>query len=464
MKKILLLICSAVFFIASCTYEKNVEDETAKQNTINLQQIQLATEAYIYGFPLVLMETAKRNMLEQARGVNDLPVNRIINCSSLPGSGFKHFIKPDRDIYYSFAWLDLSGEAVIIEIPKMDKLYYNFILTDAWTNVFYSSMQSEEEYHKFIIAGPRWTGNRIKENLPIYFSHTNTALFFLRIRFADRPNISSEIAAIQKEIKIIPLRIYGKSNTNTAATAGTDNFKGFLETVLDMKIEDFFNLLNETMLQNPPLKQDAQIIDRVLDIGIAPGMLFETDNFSDEVLNEISKIPDNMRKFINASDLKSEDNGWVYYKSGTDYADDYYLRMRDCFESFDLKADKNISYAITVNDSNGIALNGANKYKLSFSKSSVPSKRTFWSISVYDKNGFFIKNAINRYTLGYRNKFNYNKDGSLDIYIQNKMPAEEHKNNWLPVPQKEFMLVFRAYKEKELSDYDLILPQVKMVK
>lgn len=448
MKKILVLICMAVFFISSCTNEEYAEDKTAKQNMIDSQQIQLASQAYTYGFPLVLMEIAKRNMLEQARGAKNLPLNQIINCSSLPGSSFRHFIKPDRDIYYSFAWLDLSDEAVVIEIPKINKLYYNFILTDAWTNVFYSNVQTEEKHFKFIVAGPRWSGKRTEENLPVYFSHTNTAFFFLRIRFADRLNISSEIDAIRKEIRIIPLSMYGKPYVHSAAAAGTDVFKGFLETVLDMKIEDFFNLLNETMLQNPPLEQDSQIIDRILDIGTAPGMRFETDLFSEKVLNEISKIPDNMRKFINASDLKRGDNGWTDYKSCTDYGNGYYLRMRDCFESFDLKADKNISYGITGNDSDGAVLNGANKYKISFEKDSIPPKKTSWGISLYDKSGFYETNAIKRNGIGYRNKLKVNDDGSIDIYIQSKSPGKDKESNWLPVNSGEFMLVFRSYSDE----------------
>lgn len=457
-KNLFVLLCAAAFLFPGCANEEYAQDRAARQAMLNSRQAQLATEAYIYGFPLVLSEVTKRRMTKPANS----PAARMIGYYALPGSGFRHFIKPDRDIYYSFAWLDLSKEPVLIEIPGIKKLYYNFALADAWTNIFYGVSRPEEKNMKFIVSGPRWNGRR-PEDIPVQFSRTNTALFILRVRFSDSLNISSEAEALHKKIKIMPLSMYGKQYVPPAAAASVPaDFKGSLEETLNMKIEDFFNLLNETLALNPPFAQDAQIMDRMLDIGIAPGMRFETGMFAGEVLDEMAKIPANMRKFINASDLESGENGWAKYEAAAaGRGDDYYLRMRDSFESFDLKIDENLTYGIAGRDESGNVLDGAKRYRISFEKGSLPQKKTFWGLSLYDKSGFYETNTVKRTGIGYRNNLKTNPDGSTDIYVQQKSPGKDKESNWLPVNAGEFMLVFRSY-----SDDGRIanLPAVKRIK
>ena len=62
------------------------------------------------------------------------------------------------------------------------------------------------------------------------------------------------------------------------------------------------------------------------------------------------------------------------------------------------------------------------------------------------KQGFLVDNPLNRYVLGSMKDMTFNKDGSLDIFIQNKAP-ENMESNWLPSPGAgvEFTLTFRMY-------------------
>lgn len=60
------------------------------------------------------------------------------------------------------------------------------------------------------------------------------------------------------------------------------------------------------------------------------------------------------------------------------------------------------------------------------------------------------KSAINRYSLGDRDVIIYNKDGSLDIYIQQSIPGTGKVTNWLPTPKEgRFNLTLRLYWPKE---------------
>jgi len=74
----------------------------------------------------------------------------------------------------------------------------------------------------------------------------------------------------------------------------------------------------------------------------------------------------------------------------------------------------------------------------------------FWSLTLYDQNHFFAPNAINRFSLGTKNKdLKLGEDGSLTIHVQHDRPSDDHVSNWLPAPKEDFELFIRAYWPKE---------------
>jgi hypothetical protein len=92
---------------------------------------------------------------------------------------------------------------------------------------------------------------------------------------------------------------------------------------------------------------------------------------------------------------------------------------------------------------------GANKYVMHFDKGGFPPVDGFWSITMYDKDYFFVPNPINRYTMSSRSKFKADADGSVDLYVQNESPGKDKEANWLPAPKDDFVLTMRTYWPKE---------------
>lgn len=67
-------------------------------------------------------------------------------------------------------------------------------------------------------------------------------------------------------------------------------------------------------------------------------------------------------------------------------------------------------------------------------------------LTMYDKDGFFVDNPINRYNIGDRTLgLKNNTDGSLDISISSKNPGHAKESNWLPAPDGPFTLLLRMY-------------------
>ncbi len=94
----------------------------------------------------------------------------------------------------------------------------------------------------------------------------------------------------------------------------------------------------------------------------------------------------------------------------------------------------------------------------------MPPANAFWSITMYDKEGFQIPNPINRFAIGSHDKLTSNADGSLDIYVQANSPAKDKEANWLPAPKGFFQPTMRIYSPRaEVLDGTWAPPPFKKV-
>ena len=129
---------------------------------------------------------------------------------------------------------------------------------------------------------------------------------------------------------------------------------------------------------------------------------------------------------------------------------------------------RNAVYPIAKLDSEGKPLSGAHKYVIHFAKREQPPVKGFWSLTMYDPEGFFVPNPLDRVDLSQRNKFNFSDDGSLDLYIQKDSPGKDKEANWLPSPEGDFALFLRLYwpneKAPSILDGSWMPSQVRAVK
>jgi hypothetical protein len=209
--------------------------------------------------------------------------------------------------------------------------------------------------------------------------------------------------------------------------------------------------LANLMAKYPPHANDYPILFRMRQIGLEPGKTFDA-----------SKLDPTLVKTINAAgkdalaDLKQSGksgagiglhvNGWFYQTStvGT-YGTAYKLRGMGALIGLGVNLPEDAVYPATFVDVEGNPYTGANRYVLHFEKGKLPPANAFWSITLYDKDGFQVPNELSRFALGDRDKLQFNADGSLDIFIQNQSPGAEKEANWLPAPSGEFNLAMRLY-------------------
>ncbi|GGF63933.1 hypothetical protein GCM10007301_24670 [Azorhizobium oxalatiphilum] len=108
-----------------------------------------------------------------------------------------------------------------------------------------------------------------------------------------------------------------------------------------------------------------------------------------------------------------------------------------------------------------------NTYQLRFAPNQLPPVKGFWSLTMYDKDMFFVANPINRYSMSLRTNPVREPDGSLIIYVQNESPGPGKEANWLPAPKERFDLMMRLYWPDEntpsILDGSWIIPAITKV-
>lgn len=428
------------------------------------QMVQIAKDAYVYGFPLVMTEITKRYMTNPLPATGNLPVNRVRNFRSFADDKFKNFVRPGADMFYSFAWLDLSREPILFEIPDTGKRYALFTLTNAWTDILVSfgRRAASSGSKKFAVTGPKWEGT-LPEGFTEYRSDTNIVLFTGLIQVNGKQDGETAVRTIQNGIKLYPLSAYGKKYTPPKARADdTLSSKTPLEQVLSMNISDFFNMFNQMMLNNPPYSEDAAILDKILDLGIAPGMRFDLSTFDFDTQEAFKEIPKWMGEHMESVKTENADKGWIYTYGLGKYNTDYRLRAKTAYLNFGGAGfDFDIVQMTSYTDADNEKYDSSKKYIIRFKKDEIPKVNALWSVSAYNNEGFFSKNPLKRYSLVSKDGIKFNKDGSLDIYIQKDNPGKNKESNWLPVGENEFSLVLRCYWPKdELAEGKWKVPAV----
>ena len=128
-------------------------------------------------------------------------------------------------------------------------------------------------------------------------------------------------------------------------------------------------------------------------------------------------------------------NGWSMNTDTMGVYGNYYLK-RAIVAQVGLGANlpEDAIYPLNLADSVGEPLDGASDYTMHFPEGETPPADEFWSITLYDVEGFPVPNSLNRHVLSSWMPFRTNADGSLDLYFQAQSPGKDRETNWLPAP------------------------------
>jgi DNA sulfur modification protein DndE len=262
------------------------------------------------------------------------------------------------------------------------------------------------------------------------------------------------VVPLQKQYKLTPLSAFGKVYTPPSPKPNPDVPKEDPNAILGkITAEEFFNRINKLMVENPPTTADAPAMEKFAKIGIGPGLKFSLASFTPEEQEAIRKIPEQVFAAMNEESKKGGNslvNGWKLMPDNiANFGTDYMTRAFVAYYGLGANLREDAIYPACSYDADGNQLNGTNKYVLHFEKGKTPPAKAFWSLTMYDMEGYMVANPINRNAIGDRSNLKTNADGSIDIYFQNVSPGKDKESNWLPAPKGDFNVLLRVYWPKE---------------
>jgi hypothetical protein len=414
----------------------------------------IGVQAYVYLYPLVTMDITRRQLvnIEHPHGLR-APMNEFANIPAYPAATMREVVRPNFDTLYSSAWLDLTKEPVIVSAPNTDGRYYMLPMLDMWTDVFASPgwRTTGTQAGNWAIVPPGWTGT-LPDGVGRIDAPTPYVWIIGRTK-TDGPADYAAVHKIQAGYRITPLSGWGKP---TAPVTGKIDPAVDMKTPPKVQVDTmpaakFFAYAADVMKIQPPHITDQPIVALMRRIGLEPGKSFDIDNVDPAVKQALQSVPEDGQKLMawKVKTLARVVNGWSMNTDTMGVYGNYYLK-RAMVTQIGLGANlpEDAIYPLNLGDKNGKPLNGANKYILHFTKGATPPVSAFWSVTLYDTDGFQVANPINRFAVSSWMPFHFNSDGSLDLYFQNADPGGSKEANWLPAPQGPFNLTMRLYGPK----------------
>ena len=473
MKKILFNSLLAVGLMTTALFVSNGQ---AKENVFEAEP--LGVEAYIYGYPLVTMEMTRRVMtnVEKPEGTR-APMGQFVRMREYPSATFRDVTAPNADTLYTTAWLDVGQEPWVLSLPDAQDRYYLFPMLDGWTEVFQvpGKRTTGTGPQTYAITGPGWKGT-LPEGVKEYKSPTAMIWLLGRIYCTGTPEDYAAVHKLQDEISLVPLSAYGKPYIPLSGKVdpSIDMKTAVRDQVNALSADDYFDLLAKLLVSNPPAAADKPILEKMAKIGIVPGQPFDRSKLAPaahEAFSLVPKIANEkimlwLKEGIVEGDMKLE-NGWLFTTKTGNYGVNYLQRALITAIGLGANRPQDAVYPTSEGPSAISSYTGEKKYVMHFNKGELPPANGFWSLTMYDKDYFFVPNPLNRYSISPRQNLKANADGSVDLYIQNEDPGPGQESNWLPAPKDKFILMMRLYwpKEKDPSilDGSWKIPQVRAV-
>jgi hypothetical protein len=426
----------------------------------------IGVDAYLYFYPLITMDITRKQFtnIEPGKEFGKGPMNMFVSVPEYPPADFKGVVRSNFDTLYSIAWLDLTEEPVVVSVPDTSGRYYLLPMLDMWSDVFASPgwRTTGTKAADFVVIPQGWKPELRGEKLIAEFKLPKEAQFIyaptpyvwiIGRTKTDGPKDYDAVHKIQAGYKVTPVSHWGKpSETPKVKIDPSIDMKTPPKVQVDtMSADKYFTYAAELLKLQPPHVTDQPIVARMKRIGITPGQSFDYAKLDPAIKKAIEPAPKDAQALMKwkVPSLARVVNYWSMNTDTMGVYGNYYLK-RAMVTQIGLGANlpEDAIYPLNLADEAGQPLSGANKYTIHFDKGVTPPVNAFWSITLYDSDGFQVANSLNRFAVSSWMPFKTNSDGSLDLYFQNESPGKEKEANWLPAPKVPFNLCMRLYAPK----------------
>jgi len=448
MKKTLSLL--NVFVISlllfSCNSQPELTPEEAKE---------IAKEAYIFAYPMLdhYKIMFGQALVEQSPGFEG-PTNTLVHKRELLTAEFRTVVGANNSTLYSFCWMDLSAESLVVTVPPVaDDRYFVFQFADMYTHNFaYSSPRlTGSDGGTYLVTGPNWKGEKPEGIDDVFTSEGDFVLMVGRIYIAGREELDI-VHAIQDEIKLVTLSEFEGKDAQLESDFEFAVYND--EKAKSAEFITYFNFLLNHVQIHPT---ETDLFKKFARIGIGADKDFKVEELDPAIAEAITAGVQEALVAIgeHASKIGRKVEGWNNF--GTGFGNREYMQGKYLIRAaaamlgiYGNDMEENSTYSATF-DVNGDPLDASKyNYILEFPAGQTPPVKGFWSITMYDSESYMVDNPIDRYSVYDKDALlTYGEGNSLKLYIQSSSPGADKEGNWLPAPDDIFGIALRVYWPQE---------------
>jgi len=430
LKRALLGVLALIVIVAGALYAKS-------------EQIVLGAEAYIFGYPLVMMDVTRANA-----ALTLGPENHLRRVRQFPDAGSKEVVRLNVDSLYTAAFIDMAKGPWVFEMAANGERYELMPFMDGWTNVFATpgTRTTGTGGGRFLLAGSGWQGE-----VPAALTLVRAPTQIVWLLGRTQTNGSADYPVVHRLQDGLTLRTLaawqaGQPESLPAWQPATVKPAPPIAQMQAMSTESFFTRLALLLVNNPPSAADGPMMVKLSRLGIAPGQPPDW-GLPDRLSVSLGRAIADWKVARELKQPRDLVRGWSTPPAILgDYGTYYNTRAVVAMVGLGANLPADAIYPNTRVDATGQPLDGRHRYRLHFDAAELPSVNAFWSVTAYGADDFLIANRIHRHALGDRDRLVFNPDGSLDLYVQAEPPEENRKSNWLPVKAGEpFLLNARLY-------------------
>ncbi|MFC1834473.1 DUF1254 domain-containing protein [Thermodesulfobacteriota bacterium] len=449
-----------------------VSDAVAKNKMTPAEAKSIAKEAFLWGMHPVAIYHLRSNVAQNEKSPRYVGINRLIwdrkPMKALP----RIATTPNATTLYGNAMLDLSKEPVVITVPETKDRYWSIQLYDnyaRWWHMIGSQFNKPGPVRRLLI-GPNWTG-KLPEGFvgaDVVQSPSDFAGLLARVALTDDTDAELKVVnGIQDRITVMSLSKWiaaGRKEVKAEDVPLTKgNYPSYpgMEKVKEpgkLKGVDFLRwvslVLNDTSFtKQTDGHKEIEALAKFERLGLRAGETFDPEKLSPAIKAAVEEGIEAARKEVLALNVKGSGvnrNGWDF-SSDLGYKDTDWLQRARYGLIAVLAPVPSRSHigSFCMDDSEGRPLSGQHRYTITFDLKDMPPVNEFWELPLYDREGYFYDNPIDRYSLNSymlkRGKL-HTEGGKLVIYVQHSEPTDpKQRQNWLPAPKDGFQFAARFY-------------------
>ncbi|NBM20489.1 DUF1254 domain-containing protein [Streptomyces sp. GC420] len=399
----------------------------------------LGEQAFVYGFPYIYNAQLRHRWVAEEPDTETTPyaaVNHFWHAGKLFDASDREGVAPNNDTLYSFAWVDLSTEPVVLSHPDMGDRYFTFELVGITSdNYDYVGQRATgPNAGAFALVGPGWSGE-----LPEGVRRTATApspwILVVGRTLVEGEDDLPAVHALQRQCRLTPLHLFGEEG------ATVPERRDVLEPA-DAARDPLapWKTLNAMLAENPPPQHHEILLKQFAEIGIGPGLDVEAQPrpVREALIRAAATGLPMLEQQLLSGDWAQVINGWRYPPPQMGrFGDDFLRRAAEqALVGVAANDPAEAVYLVAFHDGGGDKLT-TGRFELRFPAGGLPPVDAFWSLTVYGEDRNLVPNPLGRYSIGDRTPgLVTDPDGSLTIHLRPGSPGSDREPNWLPIPEE----------------------------